>query len=101
MIGRRHSDFHKYRLRLTFFEMVGRQPFLMKSEKPPEGNPSVWYAPTLAGYPTEKQKYCYEAILTSGIAVTGSALAEVCGSPVSSVILTRSHPAMVAGRKVK
>ncbi|RFC43659.1 MAG: Prolyl oligopeptidase family protein [Verrucomicrobia bacterium] len=60
-----------------------RQAFLISSEKAPaEGpRPWVWYAPTLFGLPGDAEKWIFERLLASGIAIAGIDVGESYGSP--------------------
>lgn len=45
--------------------------------------PWVFYAPTLAGYPDEHEKWMHEQFLAAGVAVAGIDVGEAYGSPTS------------------
>jgi len=67
----------------------------MKPEKPVEGNPWVWYAPTLKNLPNGMLKFYAEHWLHRGIAVAGCDLGEVGGAPKSSQQFTDFYDVMV------
>jgi pimeloyl-ACP methyl ester carboxylesterase len=85
----------KLPLPAEIFEVNGRAAFLMQPEKPAQGNPWVWYAPTLKNYPKEFQQFYFEQLLTRGIAVAGYDMGEVRGAPGSSEKFTGFYDAMV------
>ena len=65
------------------FLVEGRPAFILL---PPEGKrqklqPWVFYAPTLAGYPDEHEKWMHEQFLAAGVAVAGIDVGEGYGSP--------------------
>src|SRR4051812_21444799 len=65
------------------FLVEGRPAFILlpaeaKRQKP---QPWVFYAPTLAGYPDEHEKWMHEQFLAAGIAVAGIDVGEGYGSP--------------------
>lgn len=67
----------------TFF-VEGRKAFLMKPDQPAQGNPWVFYAPTLPGIPDRHESWMHQQFLDAGIAVAGIDLGEAYGSPHSS-----------------
>ena len=48
--------------------------------------PWVFYAPTLAGYPDEHEKWMHEQFLAAGVAVAGIDVGEAYGSPESTML---------------
>lgn len=68
------------------FLVEGRPAFILL---PPEGKravkgtvqPWIFYAPTLAGYPDEHEKWMHEQFLAAGVAVAGIDIGEAYGSP--------------------
>ncbi len=77
------------------FQVNGRNAFLMSAENPADGNPWVWYAPTLNNLPNALLKFFCQRLLEQGIAVAGYDLGEVRGSPESSLRFTDFYHAMV------
>ncbi|MEY5027407.1 MAG: hypothetical protein RLZZ244_2935 [Verrucomicrobiota bacterium] len=59
------------------------QAFLIPSEKAPTDQPKpwVWYAPTLRNLPGNAEKWIFERLLASGIAIAGIDVGESYGSP--------------------
>jgi pimeloyl-ACP methyl ester carboxylesterase len=67
------------------FLLADRPAFVLlpadaKRTKP---QPWVFYAPTLAGYPDEHEKWMHEQFLAAGVAVAGIDVGEAYGSPQS------------------
>lgn len=65
------------------FLVEGRPAFILL---PPEAKrqkvqPWIFYAPTLAGYPDEHEKWMHEQFLAAGVAVAGIDIGEAYGSP--------------------
>ena len=71
------------RCQVRSFEVAGRPAFLVRPERPAEGNPWVLYAPTFRGsLPVEKEEgWMFGHFLKSGIAIAGVDVGESYGSP--------------------
>ncbi len=65
------------------FSIEGRTAFvILPRSKPAEGPiPWVWYAPTLAGLPSDAEKWMFERWTQAGIAIAGIDVGESYGSP--------------------
>jgi predicted esterase len=65
------------------FECAGRPAFILwpKPELRSEPQPWIFYAPTLAPYPDEAEKWMHQQFLDAGIAVAGIDVGEAYGSP--------------------
>lgn len=78
------------------FEVNGRTAVLYAAPEPATGRPWVWYAPSLGGGLSLRQRTLYyESFLKAGIAIAGYDLGEVRGSPASTKKFTAFHEAMV------
>lgn len=77
------------------FHVDGKQAFVMKPEKPLDGNPWVWYAPTLKNLPNAMHTFYVKRWLGQGIAIAGYDLGEVRGAPKSSQQFSKFYDAMV------
>jgi dipeptidyl aminopeptidase/acylaminoacyl peptidase len=65
------------------FECAGRPAFILwpKPELRSEPQPWIFYAPTLAPYPDEAEKWMHQQFLDAGVAVAGIDVGEAYGSP--------------------
>jgi len=63
------------------FDLGGRRAFLMKPGEPAEGNPWIFYAPTLPAYPDSHESWMHRQFLEAGVAVAGIDVGEAYGSP--------------------
>ncbi|MFM7116795.1 MAG: alpha/beta hydrolase family protein, partial [Planctomycetota bacterium] len=65
------------------FECAGRPAFILwpKPELRSEPQPWIFYAPTLAPYPDEAEKWMHQQLLDAGVAVAGIDVGEAYGSP--------------------
>lgn len=63
------------------FRLEDRHTFIMKPEKPAEGNPWIFYAPTRKGTPDKAEQWMHEQFLAAGVAVAGIDVGESYGSP--------------------
>jgi pimeloyl-ACP methyl ester carboxylesterase len=64
--------------------------------KPAEGNPWLWYAPTLnGGVSLAGREFYFDAFMNAGISIAGFDLGEVRGSPESSATFTLFYDEMV------
>jgi predicted esterase len=78
------------------FEVNGRPAVLYAAPEPAAGRPWVWYAPSLNGSLSLRQrKLYYESFLHAGIGIAGYDLGEVRGSPASTTKFTAFYEAMV------
>jgi prolyl oligopeptidase family protein len=70
------------------FTVNGRPAFvfLPPAEKRAMPTPWIFYAPTLAGYPDEAERWMHEQFLAAGIAVAGVDVGEAYGSPKSHAV---------------
>ena len=82
------------------FLVEGRPAFILspKGEPPAGPRPWIFYAPTLAGYPDEHEKWMHEQFLNAGIAVAGIDVGEGYGSPKSNQLFTAFYQEMTAKR---
>ena len=60
--------------------------------------PWVFYAPTLAGYPDEHEKWMHEQFLAAGVAVAGIDVGEGYGSPASRKLFDAFYDEMISKR---
>ena len=67
------------------FLVENRPAFLLWPEDAMKKTPQPWvfYAPTLAGYPDEHEKWMHQQFLAAGVAVAGIDVGEAYGSPAS------------------
>ena len=67
------------------FRVEGRPAFILSPEEPLRKTPQPWvfYAPTLAGYPDEHEKWMHQQFLSAGVAVAGIDVGEGYGSPAA------------------
>ena len=65
------------------FECAGRPAFILwpNPELRSEPQPWIFYAPTLAPYPDEAEKWMHQQFLDAGVAVAGIDVGEAYGSP--------------------
>lgn len=78
------------------FEVNGHTAVLYAAPEPAAGKPWVWYAPSLGGGLSLRQRTLYyESFLEAGIAIAGYDLGEVRGSPASTEKFTTFYEAMV------
>jgi len=65
------------------FLVQGRPAFVLLPPEKERRQPQPWvlYAPTLAGYPDEHEKWMREQFLAAGVAVAGIDVGEAYGSP--------------------
>lgn len=77
------------------FEVNGHTAHLYAAPKPAEGNPWVWYAPTLGGVSLAGRRVYFEGFLNAGVSIAGFDLGEVRGSPASTEQFTLFYHEMV------
>jgi predicted esterase len=78
------------------FDVSGHKAVLYAAPKPSEGNPWVWYAPTLnGGVSLAGRPIYFGAFMEAGISLAGFDLGEVRGAPASSEKFTLFYDAMV------
>lgn len=67
------------------FLVENRPAFIMWPDASLKTTPQPWvfYAPTLAGYPDEHEKWMHQQFLDAGVAVAGIDVGEAYGSPAS------------------
>lgn len=63
------------------FDVEGCPSFLISPSTPAEGQPWVWYAPTLPPYPDANEKWMFEQFLDAGISIAGIDVGESAGNP--------------------
>ncbi len=83
------------------FLVEGRPAFILtpKGDPPVNGSrPWVMYAPTLAGYPDEHEKWMHTQFLDAGIAVAGIDVGEGYGSPKARQLFTAFYNEMTKNR---
>jgi len=69
--------------------MVGERPafvYLPEADKRSQPQPWIFYAPTLAQYPDEAERWMHEQFLAAGIAVAGVDVGEAYGAPASHAV---------------
>ena len=82
------------------FLVEGHPAFILTPKgEPPKGlRPWIFYAPTLAGYPDEHEKWMHEQFLDAGIAVAGIDIGEGYGSPKGRQLFTEFYNEMTVKR---
>jgi arylsulfatase A-like enzyme len=65
------------------FLLNDRHTFIMKPNKPADGNPWIFYGPTLNAYPDKAESWMHQQFLDAGIAVAGIDVGEAYGSPLA------------------
>jgi dipeptidyl aminopeptidase/acylaminoacyl peptidase len=65
------------------FTVEGRPAFVFLPSKVTKPQPWIFYAPTLAPYPDQAERWMHEQFLAAGIAVAGIDVGEAYGSPKS------------------
>ena len=75
------------------FTVEGRPAFVFLPPATQRTNPQPWifYAPTLAAYPDEAERWMHEQFLAAGIAVAGVDAGEAYGSPKSHTLFDALH----------
>lgn len=58
----------------------GNRYFVINPDRPGVGRPWVWYAPSLASFPGEDERWMFQALLASGIAIAGVDVGESYGN---------------------
>lgn len=77
------------------FEIGGNRAVVYAAPKPAEGQPWVWYAPTLKGVSLAGRKLYFDSFMKAGIGIAGFDLGEVRGSPASTAKFTLFYDEMV------
>lgn len=82
------------------FLIEGRPAFIMLPPHDKRTKPQPWimYAPTLAGYPDQHEKWMHEQFLAAGVAVAGIDVGEAYGSPAGRDLFTAFHKEMTVNR---
>jgi alpha-beta hydrolase superfamily lysophospholipase len=82
------------------FLIEGRPAFILEPKGEPQNGlrPWIFYAPTLAGYPDEHEKWMHEQFLNAGVAVAGIDVGEGYGSPKSNRLFTAFYHEMTKNR---
>ena len=82
------------------FMVEGRPAFILTptGNSPTRSRPWIFYAPTLAGYPDEHEKWMHEQFLNAGIAVAGIDVGEGYGSPKANRLITSLYEEMTQKR---
>ncbi len=82
------------------FLVANRPSFILlpKEELRQKPQPWIFYAPTLAGYPDEHEKWMHEQFLAAGVAVAGIDVGEGYGSPKSRELFTAFYKELVDKR---
>ena len=84
------------------FEVDGRTAFVIlpaaENLHPNRPTPWVWYAPTLPGLPEAREKWMFERLLASGIAVAGVDVGESYGNPQGRAHFTAFYRELVERR---
>ncbi len=83
------------------FEVDDRAAFIFwpAVEKQQQPQPWVFYAPTLAAYPDEHEKWMHQQFLDAGIAVAGIDVGEAYGNPKSRQTFDVFYEHMVGQRR--
>ena len=82
------------------FRVEGRPAFILWPEESLRKTPQPWvfYAPTLAGYPDEHEKWMHQQFLSAGVAVAGIDVGEGYGSPAARKLFDAFYVQMTAQR---
>ena len=82
------------------FRVEGRPAFILWPEESLRKTPQPWvfYAPTLAGYPDEHEKWMHQQFLSAGVAVAGIDVGEGDGSPAARKLFDAFYDQMTAQR---
>jgi pimeloyl-ACP methyl ester carboxylesterase len=82
------------------FYVEGRPAFILWPEESLRTVPQPWvfYAPTLAGYPDEHEKWMHQQFLSAGVAVAGIDVGEAYGSPASRKVMDAFYEQMIKER---
>jgi len=83
------------------FLVEGRPAFILMPPEPKRTRPQPWilYAPTLAGYPDEHEKWMHQQFLDAGVAVAGIDIGEAYGSPRGRELFTTFYQEMTGRRE--
>ena len=84
------------------FLVEQRPAFILLPTEDKRRTPQPWilYAPTLAGYPDEHEKWMHEQFLAAGIAVAGIDVGEGYGSPAGQKLFSAFYDEMTTKRKL-
>ena len=77
------------------FELGESKCFLLEGNATGEGQPWVWYAPTLPRHPDGSHTWYVDRLLAKGISLAGCDQGEVRGSPKSVEVFTKFYHEMV------
>ena len=80
------------------FLVADRPAFILwpdPSQRKERVQPWVFYAPTLAGYPDDHEKWMHQQFLSAGVAVAGIDVGEAYGSPASRKLFDTFYELMI------
>jgi len=82
------------------FLLQDRPAFVLLPPEKERRTPQPWimYAPTLAGYPDEHEKWMHEQFLAAGVAVAGIDIGESYGSPLGRKLFTALYEELTKKR---
>jgi alpha-beta hydrolase superfamily lysophospholipase len=82
------------------FLVEGRPAFVLLPAEKERRQPQPWilYAPTLAGYPDEHEKWMHEQFLAAGVAVAGIDIGESYGSPPGRKLFSALYEELTKNR---
>jgi len=82
------------------FLIDGHPAFILYPEERLRVTPQPWvhYAPTLAGYPDQHEKWMHEQFLAAGVAVAGIDMGEAYGSPAGQKGMTALYDELTGRR---
>jgi dipeptidyl aminopeptidase/acylaminoacyl peptidase len=82
------------------FLVQERPAFILLPPENERRTPQPWimYAPTLAGYPDEHEKWMHEQFLAAGVAVAGIDVGEAYGSPRGRELFSALHAELTKSR---
>lgn len=82
------------------FLVENRPAFILWPEESLRTTPQPWvfYAPTLAGYPDQHEKWMHQQFLAAGVAIAGIDVGEGYGSPASRKLFDAFYDQMIAKR---
>jgi dipeptidyl aminopeptidase/acylaminoacyl peptidase len=94
------TDIKKLILPGEAFLIEGRPAFVLLPAESARRQPQPWilYAPTLAAYPDDHEKWMHEKFLGAGVAVAGIDVGESYGSPAGRELFTALYDELIENR---
>jgi len=84
------------------FEVDGHTAFVILPKRQEQGSPTpwVWYAPTLPGYPEDRERWMFEKFLAAGMAVAGVDVGESYGSPKGRAVYSSLYRELLENHRL-